>query len=95
MSHFRNELSEFPVIRYVSRHSPSIKLGTPHATLTVRIRDGSASDRSNSMGGGSSGPEGGIERKWTDGEVVARHRREWVGETARDHSGGEGMGWID
>ena len=47
------------------------------------------------MGGGSSGPEGGMKRKWRDGDVVARQRSECVGETVRDHNGGEGIGCVD
>lgn len=66
----------------------------PHATLTVLVREGKASQRSRWGGDGSMGPSAGMERKCNEGEVVARHSREWVGETASDQSGGEGMGYV-
>jgi len=37
----------------------------------------------------------GIERKWRDGEEVARQMYLCVGETEIDHSGGEGIGYVD
>lgn len=33
-----------------------------------------------------------MERKWRLGEVVERQRRSWVGATASDHIGAEGIG---
>jgi hypothetical protein len=95
-SHFRSELSELPVTMYVSIHcrspSTSATLGGPHASDTVRVRDGKDSQRSRCVGGGSSAPWGGIERKERVGAVVDRQRRVCVGETESDQMGAEGMG---
>lgn len=54
------------------------------------------SDRRRWGGGGSKcvGVEG-IERKWRDGEEVARQMYLCVGDTEIDHSGGEGIGYVD
>ena len=37
----------------------------------------------------------GMERKWRDGEEVARQMYLCVGETEIDHNGGEGIGYVD
>ena len=37
----------------------------------------------------------GIERKWREGEDVARQMYLCVGDTEIDHNGGEGIGYVD
>jgi hypothetical protein len=58
--------------------------------LTVRVREGSVSQRRR-YGGGGSRPSGVRERKCRLADVVARQRSEWVGETDIAHRGAEGM----
>ena len=54
------------------------------------------SDRRRWDGGGSRGVGvEGIERKWRDGEEVARQMYLCVGDTEIDHNGGEGIGYVD
>jgi len=88
---------------YISLHDQPDSLsesdtnfGIPHASDTVLVRDGRVSDRSKCDGGGSRGVGvDGIERKWRDGEDVARQMYLCVGDTESDHNGGEGIGYVD